>query len=140
MDKVHIQQYQVITEEGQAVILEYDQDADMLEIFFEHGPASGALELADPLILRFDREAGKALSLSVLTFSQVAQMTELGPHSFRLHDLEALPSALRAMVIRIITTPPVSHFLEVVAYYPQTEQHPVPISYIKRSLALPMPV
>jgi hypothetical protein len=43
------------------------------------------------------------------------------------------------MIIHTITTPPVSHFLEVVAYYPQTEQRPVPISYIKRSLALPVP-
>jgi len=42
------QRYQVVTDEGQAVRLEYDQDGDMLEIFFGQGPASGAVELADP--------------------------------------------------------------------------------------------
>ncbi len=138
MSELHIQQYQVVTEQDQTVHLEYDQDGDMLEIFFAPGPASGALELADPLILRFDHKTGKALSLSVLTFSKIMQMTELGPHSFRLHDLETLPSALRKMVINMITTPPVSHFLKVIVYYPQTEHPPIPISYIKQSLALPV--
>ncbi len=73
-----LQTYQVTTEQGQTVELEYDQQGDMLEIFFKRGPASGAIELADPIILRFDRETGQALSLSVLTFSQVIQPTELG--------------------------------------------------------------
>lgn len=138
MSELLIQQYQVTTEEGQIVHLEYDQEGDMLEIFFERGPASGAIELADPLILRFDRETGKALSLSILTFSQVIQVTELGPRSFQLDGLELLPDTLREMVIKMITTPPVSYFLKIVAYYPKTEQPPIPISYIERSVALPL--
>ena len=138
MSELQIQQYQIITEEGQTVQLEYDQDGDMLEIFFEKGPASGAIELADPLILRFDRETGKALSLSILTFSQVMQVTELGPRSFQLYDLESLPNSLREIVVKMITTPPVSYFLKVVVYYPKTEQPPIPLSYIERSAALPL--
>jgi hypothetical protein len=92
--------------------LEYDQDGDMLEIFFGQGPASGAVELADPLILRFDRETGKALSLSILTFSQVIQGTELGPRGFRLSGLESLPDTLREMVVKMITAPPVGRGVE----------------------------
>ena len=133
-----LQVYQVTTEQGQTVELEYDQQGDMLEIFFKRGPASGAIELADPIILRFDRETGQALSLSVLTFSQVIQPTELGPRSFPLDGLETLPSALRKKVINMITMPPVSHFLKMVAYYPQAEQAPIPISYIEQSAALPL--
>ncbi len=138
MSELQIQQYQIITEEGQTAQLEYDQDGDMLEIFFEEGPASGAIELADPLILRFDRERGKALSLSILTFSQVIQVTELGPRSFRLYDLESLSNSLREMVVKMITTPPVSYFLKVVVYYPKTEQPPIPLSYIERPAGLPL--
>lgn len=140
MSELRIQQYQVITEEGQTVQLEYDPDGDMLEIFFEEGPASGAIELADPLILRFDRETGNALSLSILTFSHVIQMTELGPRSFQLDGLVPLPTALRQMITKMITTPPVSYFLNVVIYYPKTDQPPISISTIKRSAALPLPV
>ena len=138
MSEQLVQQYQVMTEDGQSVQLEYDQDGDMLEIFFERRAASSAIELADPLILRFDRDTGQALSLSILTFSQVVQMTELGPRSFQLHGLEALPEPRRAMVIRMITTTPVSSFLKVVGYYPETEQPPIPISYIEPSVALPL--
>ena len=132
------QRYQVVTDEGQAVRLEYDQDGDMLEIFFGQGPASGAVELADPLILRFDRETGTALSLSILTFSQVIQGTELGPRSFRLSGLESLPDRLREMVVKMITAPPVNHFIKVVAYYPRTKRLPIPISYVERSVTLPI--
>ncbi|MDI6794540.1 MAG: DUF2283 domain-containing protein [bacterium] len=138
MSELRIQQYQIITEEGQTVQLEYDQDGDMLEIFFEEGPASNAIELADPLILRFDKETGKALSLSILTFSQLIHVTELGPRSFQLYDFGSLPNSLREMVVKIITTPPVSYFLKVVVYYPKTKQPPIPISYIERSTALPL--
>lgn len=138
MSKLQIERYEVITAEGKTVQLEYDSEGDMLEIFFERGPASGAIELADPIILRFDRETGKALSLSVLTFSQVIQPTELGPRSFPLSGLDALPDALREQVQKMITSPPVSHFLKVSVYYPQAEQPPIPISYIERSAALPL--
>ncbi len=115
MSELQIQKYQVKTAEGQTVQLEYDEAADMLEIFFATGPASGAIELADPLILRFDRESGQALSLSILTFSKITQVTELGPRSFRLNGLESLPAALRESVVRMITSPPVSHFLKITA-------------------------
>ncbi len=138
MSELRIQQYQVVTKEGQTVQLEYDQDGDMLEIFFRQGPANGAIELADPLILRFDRKTGQALSLSILTFFQVIRVTELGPRSFQLYGLESLPDTLRQMVVKMITTPPVSHFIKVVVYYPKTKQSPIPISYIQQAAALPL--
>jgi YD repeat-containing protein len=138
MSELRIQQYSVVTAEGQTVQLEYDQDGDMLEIFFEQGPANGAIELADPFALRFARETGKALSLSILTFSQIIQGTELGPRSFQLYGPKSLPDTLKEMVIKMITSPPVSHFLKVVVYYPKTEQPPIPISYVERSVALPV--
>jgi YD repeat-containing protein len=131
-----LQVYQVTTDEGQTVELEYDQEGDMLEIFFARGPANGAIELADPIILRFDRDTGQALS--VLTFSHIIQPTDIGPRSFQLDGLEHLPSTLRKKVVNMITTPPVSHFLKIFAYYPQAEQPPIPISYIERAAALPL--
>jgi hypothetical protein len=94
--------------------------------------------LAAPIILRFDRESGMAVSLSILTFSRVIEKTELGPRSFRIDGLDALPDALRKIVSNIITSPPVSTFLKVSTYYPQTEQRPVALSYLEHSVALPL--
>ena len=139
MSELKIERYQVVTTEGQTVELEYDQEGDMLEIFFERGAASGAIELADPLILRFDRDSGRALSLSILTFSQVGELTELGPRSFPLDGLQTLPGPLRQTVIKMITTPPVTHFLKVMLYAPRSEQPLTPISYIERSAVFPLP-
>ncbi|MFZ4660276.1 MAG: DUF2283 domain-containing protein [Caldilineaceae bacterium] len=138
MDELNLQRYQVITESGRPIEIEYDQDGDMLEIFFQKGPATNAIELAAPIILRFDRESGMAVSLSILTFSRVIEKTELGPRSFRIDGLDALPDALRKIVSNIITSPPVSTFLKVSTYYPQTEQRPVALSYLERSVALPL--
>ncbi|MFN8487716.1 MAG: DUF2283 domain-containing protein [Caldilineaceae bacterium] len=138
MDEVKLQRYQLITETGRHVELEYDQDGDMLEIFFQKGPATSAIELADPMILRFDREAGVAVSLSILTFSKVIEQTELGPRNFQLYGLDALPDTLRQMVSKIITSPPVNTFLKVSTYYPKTEQSPVILSYLAQSVALPV--
>lgn len=138
MEEVKLQQYQVITETGQRVELEYDQDGDMLEIFFQKGPATSAIELADPIILRINRETGTAVSLSILTFSKVVERTELGPRSFHLYGLDSLPVAMRQLVSKIITSPPVSTFLKVSTYYPQPQQSPVALSYLDRSVALPI--
>ncbi len=52
--------------------------------------------------------------------------------------LETLPNPLREAVIKMITTPPVSHFLKVMVYHSKTEQPPIPISYIEQSVALPL--
>lgn len=138
MEALNLHQYQVITEAGQRVELEYDPDGDMLEIFFQKGPATGVIELADPIILRFNRETGTAVSLSILTFSKVVEKTEIGPRSFRLDGLDSLPGTLRPMVSKMITTPPVSTFLKVSTYYPQTAQQPITLSYLDRSVALPV--
>ena len=46
MEELNLQHYQVFTETGQPVALEYDHEGDMLEIFFQKGPATNAVELA----------------------------------------------------------------------------------------------
>ena len=138
MTNLNLQQYQILTGAGQRVELEYDHDGDMLEIFFQKGPATNAVELSDSLILRLNRETGSAVSLSILTFSKIVEKTELGPRSFPLSGLDSLPETLRATVNRIITSPPVNIFLKVSAYYPQPSQSPVALSYLDQSVALPL--
>lgn len=130
---IAIQQSEVMTPEGYSVKLEYDPDADMLEIFFKRGRASGALEIADPIILRFDRESGEALSLSILTFSKLIKPSEFGPLAFPLSGLESLPRSLKSTIISLLQNPPVNYFLRVVSYIPTTHQSPIPLSYMRKN-------
>lgn len=139
MSNIEIQQYQIITDEGNIVQLEYDHEADMLEIFFAKDRANKTIELADPIIIRFNYQTKQPLSLSILTFSKVIQQTEFGPATFPLYGLEKLPPELKQIVSRMIQTPPVSHFLKIVAYAPHPQQPLIPLSYMNHTYA-PLPI
>ncbi|MFQ5628850.1 MAG: DUF2283 domain-containing protein, partial [bacterium] len=58
---------------GETVWSEYDREGDMLEIFFHRGEATCAIELTENIILRFDWEKSKPLSLSFISYSQLLQ-------------------------------------------------------------------
>lgn len=104
---------EITTAEGNHVRLVYDQEGDLLDIFFdENEPASG-IELTDNLLLRLNRKTGRAVSLTILHFSILAEQTEYGPRSYPLENVEQLPDELRELVLRLITTSPVNHFLKL---------------------------
>lgn len=113
MSKLNLQQAETTARDGTPVRFVYDEEADMLELFFgENAPAMG-IELSDHIILRLDRQTKRALSLILLHFSILAEQTEYGPRSFPLEKLEQLPPDLRELVLRLLTSLPVSQFLKV---------------------------
>ena len=57
-------------DDGQIAEIEYDREGDMLEIFFAKGAGTG-LELSDEIVLRYDSEMNRPLSLIFLTFSKL---------------------------------------------------------------------
>ena len=59
------------------------------------------------------------------------QKTELGPRGFPLTGLAEIPEELREIVITIITTPPVSHFLKIIVYSPNLTEA-IPITYVEK--------
>jgi len=109
-------------EHDQNIRLAYDEQADMLDIFFGENRKGAGVELTEHILLRLDRESGRAISLSILDFSILASPTEFGVRSFALTGLNDLPQELREMVARIITTPPINQFLKVA-----TSMLPLPI-------------
>jgi hypothetical protein len=118
---------------GATVELEYDEEGDILEIIFEHGRATSAVELADNIILRFDRARAKPLSLSLIGFSGLTRPALLGPRTFRLTGLAHLSAEIRETVTRIITTAPVNQFLQVASFYPSRPKRakPIPITFVQ---------
>lgn len=89
--------------------LSYDQDADILYIAFDKGRKASSVSLNDNLVLRFDAQSGEAVGLTILDFSRLMRETETLP----LSRLEEFPPKLRDLVWRILTRPPISHYLLV---------------------------
>ena len=113
MITLRIQQTELLARNGTLVRLVYDEDADMLELTFgENCPARG-IELTDQIILRVDPIAARAVSLTLLHFSILAEQTVYGPRSWALASLRQMPEDARELVLHVLTTPPVSQFLKL---------------------------
>lgn len=115
----------------------YDKEVDILYISFAPGErATSAVELNDNILLRFNRTEKRAIGLTLMDFSVLVQLTNLGPRSFPLTGLAELEPDWQDTVIEIITTPPVSQILKVSVYTP-TLAETVPIALVEKP---PIPV
>jgi hypothetical protein len=153
MDKVHqaekirgygrmitVKKERRVLADGTAALLVYEAESDELNVYFGENRRATGVQLADHILLRLAQAEGKAISLSFIDFSLLIRPTTYGPPSFRLDGLNDLPDDLREMTLQIISTPPVSYFLKVGAFYTSLHQSPIPISYIERQATLPVPV
>lgn len=130
MSALKLQRTEMVAQDGTLVRLVYDEEADILEIFFgENGPATG-LELTNYIILRLDRKAKRILSVILRHFSILAEQTEYGPRSFPLEKLESLPEELREVVLRLLTTLPVSQFLKL-SHLQASPKKNLPLAYVE---------
>lgn len=116
---------------NQKLTYSYDKDVDILYISFSPGEkATTAVELNDNILLRFNRTEKRAIGLTLMDFSVLVQLTNLGPRGFPLSGLEDLDSEWRETVIEVITTPPVNQILKVLVYTPSINEA-MPITTIE---------
>ncbi|HLC16311.1 MAG TPA: DUF2283 domain-containing protein [Thermodesulfovibrionia bacterium] len=108
-------------------IYSYDKEADILYISFLPGEkATAAVELNDNILLRFNRIEKRAIGLTLMDFSVLIQVTNLGPRNFPLSGLNELEPDWQEIVIEIINKPPVNQILKVSVYTPSmTETIPI---------------
>lgn len=108
-------------------IYSYDREAVALHISFSPGEkATASVELNDHILLRFDRSEKRAIGLTLMDFSVLVQLTELGPRSFPVTGLDALEPDWQAAVVEILTSQPVNQILHVSVYTPSlTEALPI---------------
>jgi uncharacterized protein YuzE len=115
----------------------YDKEADVLYISFAPGEQpTAAVELNDNILLRFNLTEKYAVGLTLMDFSVLVHMTQLGPRSFPLTGLQDLEPAWQETVIEIITKPPVSQILHVSSYMPSMAEA-IPITSVEKP---PIPV
>ncbi len=113
-------------------VYNYDQEMDILYISFSPGErATTAVELNDNVLLRLNRDERRAIGLTLMDFSVLAQSTKFGPRYFPLTGLADLEEEWQEMVMEIITRPPVSVVLKVSAYVPSVLET-IPITAVKR--------
>ena len=109
----------------------YDQQGDILYVSFYPGEKGTGVELNGNILLRFDKEKKRALSLTFFDFSILIQKTDFGPRGFPLTGLAEISEGIKESVIKIITTPPVSHFLKMMIYSPTLTEE-IPITYVEK--------
>lgn len=100
----------------------YDEESDSVHIVFSPGESATGVELTDHILLRINKEERRAVGLTLLDYSLLAQPTELGPRSFPLNGLALLSKELRELVLDIVRHPPVSDFLTLAAYTPSAAE------------------
>lgn len=103
-------------------VFNYDEPSDTLYVSFVSGQAATGIELNDHILLRMNKEKRRAVGLTFLDYSLLAQRTEIGPRSFPLTGLNELSPELRGLVLEILTTPPVTEILFLTAYSPSAAE------------------
>lgn len=140
----------VMSENDSLIRYEYDAEADVLDIFFGETRRAWTIELTDNIILGIDRTTQQPVSLTLLDFTVLTRPVGAGPRSFPLTGLVNLPTQERDLVARVLTTSPLSDFLDVssmvlpaTAPLPITHLEPLPLMDLSRSrrgIFYPQPV
>ncbi len=115
---------------GQTVKLVYEQETDMLDIYFGENEAATGIELTDQILLRINRPEKRAVSLTIRHFSILTEQTEYGPRSYRLDTLTAMPDELRELVLSLLTSAPVNQFLKLTHFQSAPNVY-IPFTYVE---------
>src|SRR4030042_823779 len=115
-------------------IINYDETSDTLYISFSPGEIATGIELCEHILLRIDKDKRKAIGITFLDYSLLAQKADFGPRSFPLTGLTQLSEELRRIVINILQEPPVKEILTLSTYTPSyaeaipiTSLHSIPM-------------
>jgi uncharacterized protein YuzE len=111
-------------------IFNYDEMSDTLYVSFAPGEKATGIELNDHILIRINKKERRAIGLTFLDYSLLAQKTEVGPRSFPLTGLAELSGELWKMVLDILQCPPVSDILFLSTYTPSIAET-VPITSLQ---------
>ena len=111
-------------------VFNYDEISDTLYVSFAPGEQATGIELTPHILLRFNKEARKAVGITFLEYSLLAQKTDMGPRSFPLTGLSELSEDLRDVVLDILQRPPVSDVLLLSSYTPSIYET-IPITLLQ---------
>ncbi|MBL7094091.1 DUF2283 domain-containing protein [candidate division KSB1 bacterium] len=96
----------------------YDEISDTLYVSFNPGEKATGIELNEHILLRINKKKRKAIGLTFLDYSILAQKAEFGPRSFPLTGFDQLSGELKEIVLEILLHPPVNRILHLSSYTP----------------------
>ena len=117
--------------EQRSIHYEYDEIGDVLDTYFSENRRAWTIELTENIMISIDRQTEEAVSLTLLDFTELIRPTPVGPQSFPLTGLDAIPADERDLVIKVLTTPPVSDLLDVSSVL-SPPASPLPIMHLER--------
>ncbi|MEA1966763.1 MAG: DUF2283 domain-containing protein [Thermodesulfobacteriota bacterium] len=130
MSKAKFYKTDTTANDGTPLRFVYDQEADILEIFFgKNEPATG-VELTDYIVLRLNKQTRRAISLMLLHFSILTERTEYGPRSYPLDNLNEISMDLRELVLHLVTSMPVNQFVKL-SHFQASPTEKIPFTYIE---------
>jgi uncharacterized protein YuzE len=113
-------------------VFNYDELSDTLYVSFAPGEQATGIELTPHILLRLNKQERKAVGITFLEYSLLAQKTDIGPRSFPLTGLSELSEDLRDIVLDILQRPPVSDILLLSSYTPSISET-IPITLLQMS-------
>ena len=128
---MRLEKRELMLNTGQKAIYEYDPESDMLEVIFRQAEATGAIQLTESIILRFDWEKSEPLSLSFVSISKLMQPAEYGEIHFQLLT-DDWPDEVQDKVLAMLRESPLTEFLSLGGYAPAHSQQIVPSATIKQ--------
>ncbi len=137
MSEINFSESVMTATDGTPVRLVFDQEADILEIFFGTNEPATGVELTDHIILRLNQQTKRAMSLLLIDFSILTERTEYGPRSYPLNTLDDFPESLRELVLQLVTSLPVSQFLKV-SHFQASPTERVPLTYVEAQPSMAM--
>ena len=137
MNKAKFHETKTTANDGTPVRLVYDQEADILEIFFDENESATGVELTDYIILRLNKQTRRAISLMLLHFSILTERTGYGPRSYPLNKLDEIPEDLQELVLHLVTSMPVSQFVKL-SHFQASPVEQIPFTYVEAQSALAM--
>lgn len=130
MNKLDIEKTEIIADDGTSVRLVFDHEADILDIFFGENESATGVELTEQIIFRINRKAKRAISLTLLDFSVLTEMTEYGPRSYSLNALDELDEDLRDLIFQLLISTPVNQFLKT-SNFQASPTKCMPMTYVE---------
>ena len=137
MGKAKFHETKTTASDGTPVRFVYDQEADILEIFFGENESATGVELTDYIILRLNKQTRRAVSLMLLHFSILTERTEYGPRSYPLSNLDEVSEDLRELVLHLVTSMPVSQFVKL-SHFQASPMEQIPFTYVESQPAMAM--
>ena len=110
---------------------EYDEESDMLDVYFGEKRPAWTIELTDNIILSVDRDRREAVALGLLDFCELARRTPFGPRSFPVTGLAEMPLSERDLVLKILNSEPVNRWLDV-SYVQTMPDSPFAVAHLER--------